>query len=216
MIHFDIVTIFPEVISAYTNSSIIKRAQEKQLVKINIHNLRNWAKDKHKSVDDKPYGGGPGMLMKIEPIFNCLKDLKKENSIVILTSPKGERLTQKKLKEFSVNTNAHYIILCGHYEGFDQRIHDYLVDYEYSIGDYVLSGGELPALVLVDGITRLIPGVLGNEESLISETFNSDIPDYPQYTKPEEFNGWKVPDILLSGNHKEIKEWRENMSKMSK
>jgi len=216
MIHFDIVTIFPEVISAYTNSSIIKRAQEKQLVKINIHNLRNWAKDKHKSVDDKPYGGGPGMLMKIEPIFNCLKDLKKENSIVILTSPKGERLTQKKLKELSQNTNAHYIILCGHYEGFDQRIHDYLVDYEYSIGDYVLSGGELPALVLVDGITRLIPGVLGNEESLISETFNSDIPDYPQYTKPEEFNGWKVPDILLSGNHKEIKEWRENMSKMSK
>ena len=216
MIHFDIVTIFPEVISAYTNSSIIKRAQEKQLVKINIHNLRNSAKDKHKSVDDKPYGGGPGMLMKIEPIFNCLKDLKKENSIVILTSPKGEKLTQKKLKELSQNTNAHYIILCGHYEGFDQRIHDYLVDYEYSIGDYVLSGGELPALVLVDGITRLIPGVLGNEESLVSETFNSDIPDYPQYTKPEEFNGWKVPDILLSGNHKEIKEWRENMSKMSK
>ena len=213
MIHFDIVTIFPEVISAYTNSSIIKRAQEKELVKINIHNLRNWAKDKHKSVDDKPYGGGPGMLMKIEPIFNCLKDLKKENSIVILTSPKGEKLTQKKLKELSQDTNAHYIILCGHYEGFDQRIHDYLVDYEYSIGDYVLSGGELPALVLVDGITRLIPGVLGNEESLISETFNSDIPDYPQYTKPEEFNGWKVPDILLSGNHKEIKEWRESMSK---
>ena len=216
MIHFDIVTIFPEVISAYTNSSIIKRAQEKGLVKIDIHNLRNWAKDKHKSVDDKPYGGGPGMLMKIEPIFNCLKDLKKENSTVILTSPKGEKLTQSKLKELSSNTNAHYIILCGHYEGFDQRIHDYLVDYEYSIGDYVLSGGELPALVLVDGITRLIPGVLGNEESLISETFNSDIPDYPQYTKPEEFNGWKVPDILLSGNHKEIKEWRENMSKMSK
>jgi len=216
MIHFDIVTIFPEVISAYTNSSIIKRAQEKELVKINIHNLRNWATDKHKSVDDKPYGGGPGMLMKIEPIFNCLKDLKKENSIVILTSPKGEKLTQKKLKELSANTNAHYIILCGHYEGFDQRIHDYLVDYEYSIGDYVLSGGELPALVLVDGITRLIPGVLGNEQSLISETFNSDIPDYPQYTKPEEFNGWKVPDILLSGNHKEIKKWRESMSKMSK
>ena len=216
MVHFDIVTIFPEVISAYTNSSIVKRAQEKGLVKIDIHNLRNWAKDKHKSVDDKPYGGGPGMLMKIEPIFNCLKDLKKENSTVILTSPKGEKLTQSKLKELSSNTNAHYIILCGHYEGFDQRIHDYLVDYEYSIGDYVLSGGELPALVLVDGITRLIPGVLGNEESLISETFNSDIPDYPQYTKPEEFNGWKVPDILLSGNHKEIKEWRENMSKMSK
>ncbi len=209
MIHFDIVTIFPEVISAYTNSSIVKRAQEKKLIKIDIHNLRDWALDKHKSVDDTPYGGGAGMVMKVEPIFNCLKDLKKENSIVILTTPKGEELVQSKLKEFSQKEDAHYIILCGHYEGFDQRIHDYLVDYEFSIGRYVLSGGELPALVLVDGITRLIPGVLGNEESLISETFNTDTPDYNQYTKPENFNGWKVPDVLLSGNHQKIKQWRQ-------
>jgi len=209
MIHFDIVTIFPEVISAYINSSIVKRAQEKGIVKINVHNLRNWATDKHRSVDDTPYGGGPGMVMKVEPIFNCLKDLRKKNSIVMLTSPKGEKLVQSKLKELSEKKDAHYIVLCGHYEGFDQRVHDFLVDYEFSIGEYVLSGGELPALVFVDGITRLIPGVLGNEESLISETFNSDTPDFPQYTKPEEFNGWKVPDVLVGGNHRKIEEWRQ-------
>ena len=209
MIHFDIVTIFPEVITPYIESSIPKRAQEKGLVKIVVHNLRDLALDKHMSVDDTPYGGGPGMVMKVEPIFNCLKDLKKENSIVMLTSPKGEKLVQSKLKELSETKDAHYIILCGHYEGFDQRIHDYLIEYEFSIGEYVLSGGELPALVLVDGITRLIPGVLGNQESLVSETFNSDNPDFPQYTKPEEFNGWKVPDVLLGGHHKKIEEWRK-------
>jgi tRNA (guanine37-N1)-methyltransferase len=212
MIHFDIVTIFPEVISAYINSSIVKRAQEKGLVKIQVHNLRDWAEDKHNTVDDTPYGGGPGMVMKVEPIYNCLKDLKKENSIVILTTPKGEKLVQSKLKELSSKEEAHYIVLCGHYEGFDQRVHDHLVDWEFSIGEYVLSGGELPALVLIDGITRLIPGVLGNEQSLVSETFNSDIPDFPQYTKPEDFQGWKVPDILLSGNHKKIDQWRESAS----
>ena len=209
MIHFDIITIFPEVITPYIESSIPKRAQEKGLVSIKVHNLRDWALDKHKSVDDTPYGGGPGMVMKVEPIYNCLKDLRKENSIVILTSPKGEKLVQSKLKELSQSKDAHYIILCGHYEGFDQRIHEHLVDYEFSIGEYVLSGGELPALVLVDGITRLIPGVLGNEQSLISETFNTDTPDFPQYTKPEEFNGWRVPDVLLGGHHKKIEEWRK-------
>jgi len=209
MITFDIVTIFPEVITPYIESSIPKRAQEKGLVKIAVHNLRDWALDKHRSVDDTPYGGGPGMVMKVEPIFNCLKDLRKENSIVMLTSPKGEKLVQSKLKELSQSSDAHYIILCGHYEGFDQRIHEHLVDYEFSIGEYVLSGGELPALVLVDGITRLIPGVLGNDQSLISETFNTDTPDFPQYTKPEEFNGWRVPDVLLGGHHKKIEEWRK-------
>ncbi len=216
MIHFDIVTIFPEVISVYTNSSIVKRAQEKGLVDIKIHNLRDWATDKHRAVDDTPYGGGPGMVLKVEPIFNCLKDLKKENSTVILTSPKGERLTQSKLVELSCEKDSQYILLCGHYEGFDQRVHDYLVDWEFSVGDYVLSGGELAALILVDGVTRLIPGVLGNEQSLLSETFNDEYLDYPTYTKPEVFNDWKVPDVLLSGNHKEINNWREKMSKMSK
>ncbi|NLZ24292.1 tRNA (guanosine(37)-N1)-methyltransferase TrmD [Candidatus Dojkabacteria bacterium] len=206
---FDIVTIFPEVVSTYTGSSILKRAQEKGLVEIEVHNLRDWALDKHRVVDDTPYGGGPGMIIKVEPVFNCLKDLKKDNSLVILTSPKGERLVQSKLKELSEKQNAHYIILCGHYEGFDQRIHDYLVDYEFSIGDYVLSGGELPALVLVDGVIRLIPGVLGNEDSLILETFTEGVVDYPQYTKPQQFNNWKVPDVLLSGDHQKIDKWRE-------
>ncbi len=209
MIKFDIVTIFPEVVSTYTGSSILKRAQEKGLVEIEVHNLRDWALDKHRVVDDTPYGGGPGMIIKVEPVFNCLKDLKKDNSLVILTSPKGERLVQSKLKELSEKQNAHYIILCGHYEGFDQRIHDYLVDYEFSIGDYVLSGGELPALVLVDGVIRLIPGVLGNEDSLILETFTEGVVDYPQYTKPQQFNNWKVPDVLLSGDHQKIDKWRE-------
>lgn len=212
MIQFDIVTIFPEPLNAYINSSIVKRAQEKGLVKINIHDLRKWAKDKHKTVDDTPYGGGPGMLLKIEPVFNALGELKKENSKVLITTPKGETLTQPKLVEFSQVVDAHYIILCGHYEGFDQRIHEHLVDFEFSIGDYVLSGGELPALVLIDGIVRLIPGVLGNINSLQNESFSNDVLDFPQYTKPSVFNGWEVPQVLLSGNHKEISQWRSEES----
>ena len=209
---FDIVTIFPESIKEYINTSILKIAQEKGLVEINIHNLRDWAKDKHHTTDDTPFGGGPGMVMKVEPVFEAIKDLKKEGSIVVITTPRGEKLKQSKLVEFSKVSNLHMIILCGRYEGFDQRIHDNLVDYEFSIGDYVLSGGELPALVLVDGITRLIPGVLGNEESLTEESFNDGNLDFSQYTKPAEFNGWKVPDILLSGDHKKISKWRKSKS----
>ncbi|MDX9739150.1 MAG: tRNA (guanosine(37)-N1)-methyltransferase TrmD, partial [Candidatus Dojkabacteria bacterium] len=193
MIKFDLITIFPESLQAYLDSSILKRAQEKGLVEIKVHNLRDWSDSRHKMVDDTPYGGGPGMVFMIQPIFNALKDLKKDNSKVFLTSPKGEKLTQNKLKELSLDTNTHYIILCGHYEGFDQRVHDHLVDYEFSIGDYVLSGGELPALILVDGIVRLIPGVLGNEKSLENESFTEGVLDYPQYTKPSQFNDWKVP-----------------------
>ncbi len=213
MIKFDLITIFPDSLQAYLDSSILKRAQEKGLVEIKIHNLRDWSDSRHKMVDDTPYGGGPGMVFMIQPIFNALKDLKKDNSKVFLTSPKGEKLTQNKLKELSLDTNTHYIILCGHYEGFDQRVHDHLVDYEFSIGDYVLSGGELPALALVDGVVRLIPGVLGNEHSLENESFTKGILDYPQYTKPSQFNNWKVPDVLLSGNHKEILDWRKKKSK---
>ncbi|HOT61151.1 MAG TPA: tRNA (guanosine(37)-N1)-methyltransferase TrmD [Candidatus Dojkabacteria bacterium] len=209
---FDIVTIFPESIKEYINTSILKIAQEKGLVEINIHNLRDWAKDKHHTTDDTPFGGGPGMVMKVEPVFEAIKDLKKEGSIVAITTPRGEKLKQSKLVEFSKVSNLHMIILCGRYEGFDQRIHDNLVDYEFSIGDYVLSGGELPALVLIDGITRLIPGVLGNEESLTEESFNDGNLDFSQYTKPAEFNGWKVPDILLSGDHKKISKWRKSKS----
>jgi len=214
MTKFEIITIFPKTIEEYINTGIVRIARKKGLVEINVHDLRKWTTDKHKTVDDTPYGGGPGMIMKVEPIYNAIKELKKENTIVAITTPKGEQLKQKKLVEFSKDKDLHMIILCGRYEGFDQRIHDHLVDYEFSIGEYVLSGGELPALVLVDGITRLIPGVLGNESSLDVETFNEDFLEYPQYTKPEEFNGWRVPDVLLSGNHKEIDNYRKKRLKM--
>jgi len=206
---FDIITIFPEIIEEYINKGIVSIAREKGLVEINVHNLRDWTTDNHKTVDDTPCGGGAGMILKIEPIYNAIQDLKQENTIVAITTPKGEKLVQSKLKDFSTNPDLHMIILCGRYEGFDQRIHDNLVDYEFSIGDYVLSGGELASLVLVDGITRLLPGVLGNEESLAEESFNDgETLDYPQYTRPVEFNGWKVPDVLLSGNHEKIRKWR--------
>jgi len=211
---FDIITIFPKIIEEYINTGIVRIAREKGLAEINVHDLRKWATDKHKTVDDTPYGGGPGMIMKVEPIYKAIKELKKENTLVAITTPKGEQLKQKKLVEFSKEKDLHMIILCGRYEGFDQRIHDHLVDYEFSIGEYVLSGGELPALVLVDGITRLIPGVLGNELSLDEETFNDNSLEYPQYTKPDEFNGWRVPDVLLSGNHKEIEDYRKKSKKM--
>lgn len=211
---FDIVTIFPNIIEEYINTGIIKNALKKKLVKINVHDLRKWTTDKHKTVDDTPYGGGPGMIMKIEPIYKAIQDLKKENTIVAITTPKGKEITQKDLEEFSVKKNLHMIIICGRYEGFDQRVHEHLADYEFSIGRYILSGGELPALVLVDGITRLIPGVLGNEQSLDQETFKDGKIEYPQYTKPEEFNGWKVPDVLLSGDHKRIEEYRQKGQKI--
>lgn len=208
---FDIITIFPNIVEEYIKTGMVGIAKEKGLVEINVHNLRDWTTDNHKSVDDTPCGGGAGMIMKLEPIYKAIQDLKKENTIVAITTPKGKKLIQKELKDFSLKQDLHMIILCGRYEGFDQRIHDHLVDYEFSIGDYVLSGGELAALVLVDGITRLIPGVLGNEESLSEESFNDgETLDYPQYTRPIEFNGWKVPEVLLTGNHTEIKKWRDS------
>jgi tRNA (guanine37-N1)-methyltransferase len=211
---FDIITIFPNVIQEYINTGILRIAQEKKLIEINIHDLRKWTEDKHRTVDDTPYGGGPGMVMKIEPIYKALKELKNKNSTVCITTPKGEKLTQSKVEKFSKKEKSHYIIICGRYEGVDQRVHDNLVDFEFSIGDYILSGGELPALVLVDSITRLIPGVLGNEKSLENESFTEkEKLDYPQYTKPEEFKGWKVPETLLSGNHQKIENWRKKHSK---
>lgn len=214
MTKFDIITIFPNIVEEYINTGIVRIAREKSLVEINVHDLRKWTDDKHKTVDDTPYGGGPGMIMKIEPIYKAIKELKREKTIVAITTPKGEKLVQKKLVEFSKEKDLHIIILCGRYEGFDQRIHDNLVDYEFSIGEYVLSGGELPALVFIDGVTRLISGVLGNNQSLENESFNDDMLEYPQYTKPEEFNGWGVPSILLSGNHKEIDDFRKKGKKM--
>lgn len=211
---FDIITIFPNIVKEYINTGIVNNALKKELVNINVHDLRKWTDDKHKTVDDTPYGGGPGMIMKVEPIYKAIQELKKENTIVAITTPKGKIIEQKELSDFSEQKDLHMIILCGRYEGFDQRIHDHLVDYEFSIGKYVLSGGELPALVLIDGITRLIPGVLGNIESLNDESFTDGKLEYPQYTKPEEFNGWKVPEILLSGDHKKIEKYRQKRQKM--
>ena len=211
---FDIITIFPNIVEEYINTGIVHNAVKKDLVQINVHDLRKWTDDKHKTVDDTPYGGGPGMIMKVEPIYKAIQELKKDDTIVAITTPKGKTLIQKDFEDFSKRESLHMIILCGRYEGFDQRIHDYLVDYEFSVGDYVLSGGELPALTLVDGITRLIPGVLGNDESLDNESFNDANLEYPQYTKPEDFNGWKVPNILLSGHHKNIEKYRQKNQKM--
>lgn len=188
---------------------IFRIAIEKGLLKIAIHNLRDWTKDVHRTIDDRPYGGGPGMVIMLEPVFDAVQELKKENSKVVAMTPKGKRLNQSFLTQLA-KSDEHYIILCGHYEGFDQRIHDHLVDLEISIGDYVLSGGELPALVFVDGMIRLVPGVLGNSNSLEHESFNSDKYDFPQYTRPANFKGWKVPNVLLSGNHGEIEEWRKD------
>jgi len=214
MIKFDIVTIFPNIIEEYINTGILRIAKKKGLVEINVHDLRKWTDDRHKTVDDTPYGGGPGMIMKVEQIYRAIKELKKKNTIVTITTPKGEKLVQKKILSFSNTKDLHMIILCGRYEGFDQRIHDNWFNYEFSVGEYVLSGGELPALILVDSISRLLPGVLGNEQSLETESFTNDLYDFPQYTKPEEFNGWKVPEVLLSGNHKEIEKFRKNSQKM--
>ena len=211
---FDIITIFPNIIKEYINTGILKNALEKNIVNIQVHNLRKWAIDKHKTVDDTPYGGGPGMIMKVEPIYEAIQELKKKNTIVAITTPKAKVIKQEDLQTFSKKEDMHMIILSGRYEGFDQRIHDNLIDYEFSIGQYILTGGELPALVLVDGIIRLIPGVLGNENSLNEETFQDGNMEYPQYTKPEEFKGLNVPKVLLSGNHKDIEEYRQKGKKI--
>jgi len=226
---FDIVTIFPHIFSAkggpacggdygYFGASIIKRALEKKLIEIAIHNLRDFSDDERKTVDDTPYGGGAGMVLKIEPIYRCLQSLnlkiKNQNSKsrVILFSAKGKRLTQNDVQRLSQYENI--IMICGRYEGVDERVAENLVDEEISIGDYVLTGGEIPAMILVDSISRLLPGVLGNAESAKEESHTQEgVLEFPQYTKPENFNRWSVPEILLSGNHGEIEKWRKSKSK---
>jgi tRNA (guanine37-N1)-methyltransferase len=214
---FHILTLFPESFS-YLQESIIKRAVKNGLIEIKIHNLRDWANDKHKTADDRPFGGNPGMLMKLEPIYKALKDLgfyPKNNpkKRVILTSAKGAVWNQQLAKAHSEDYEE-ILIICGHYEGVDHRVVEHLIDEEISIGNYVLSGGELPSMILIDSIARLVPGVLGNSDSLIDESNNiSDESEYPQYTRPASFNTdeneeWTVPEILLSGNHKEIEKWK--------
>jgi len=215
----DILTLFPEICRAPLNASMMKRAQEKGIVGVHIHNLRDWATDKHHVVDDAPFGGGQGMVMKPEPIFAAVEDLrhqtsnlKPQTSKVILMSPAGRRLDQRLATELS--QESHLIIVCGHYEGVDHRVIEHLIDLEISIGDYVLTNGAIAAVVLVDAIVRLLPGVLGHEQSAADDSFSRKRSglEAPQYTRPAEFRGWKVPEVLLSGNHAEIAKWREEQA----
>lgn len=202
----DILSLFPEMFTNIFSESIIKRAIDKSLVEINVINFRSFSKINNNQVDDTPYGGGAGMVLMCEPIFDCIKSIKTKDSLVILMTPDGVTYNQKTAKNLS--TKKHLIIICGHYEGFDERIRT-LVDEEISIGDFVLTGGEIPAMAITDSIVRLIPGVI-TTGSLDSESFNDNLLDYPVYTKPREYNGMTVPEVLLSGNHEEINKWRNN------
>lgn len=201
---FDVLTLFPEMFEPL-NQSIIGRAVKEKLIEINLINIRDFSKDKHKKVDDTPYGGGSGMVMKADVIYEAYKSIQNEKAKVIYMSPQGKVLNQNKVVELS--KEKHLIILCGHYEGIDQRVIDKIVDEEISIGDYVLTGGELPAMVLIDSVSRYIEGVL-NENSTIEESFSQGILEYPQYTRPEIFEGEKIPEILQSGHHENINKWR--------
>jgi len=206
----DILTLFPEVCRAPLRESMMKRAQESGVLELRIHNLRDWTTDKHHVVDDAPFGGGPGMVMKAEPIFAAVESLRNENSFVVLMTPQGRRLTQTIASEFSAR--AHLIVVCGHYEGVDHRVAEHLADEEISIGDYILTNGAIAAIVFVDAIVRLLPGVLGHELSAADDSFSGGRLEGPQYTRPAQFRGWKVPDVLLSGNHAEIAKWRKEQA----
>ena len=219
---FNIITIFPEIFNSYFNESIISRAQKRKLINIKVHNLRDYTTDKRRTVDDTPYGGGPGMVMMVEPIYKAIKKIKRSKSAssadktrVVLFSAKGKKFDQAMARRFSKLDNL--IMICGRYEGVDERVAKYVADEEVSIGDYVLTGGEIPAMIVVDAVTRLIPGVIA-KESLNEESFSfkkqkdlaNENYEYPQYTRPEKFQKWSVPKILLSGDHKKIEEWRKN------
>ena len=207
----DVITIFPGMFESVLNSSILKRARQKGLIEIEFHNPRDFTVDKHRTVDEPPYGGGGGMVMKIEPLVKCLKKvvgLRKKAGIILLT-PAGKRFNQKKAIELSKKKRL--ILICGHYEGIDERI-SYYIDEEISAGDYVLTGGELPAMAVIDAIARLLPGVLGNSDSVKHESFMGGVLDFPHYTRPEKFEGRRVPKVLLSGDHKKIAEWRRKES----
>ena len=201
----DILTLFPNMFEKVFEDSIIKRGIDDKKIRVKIHNFRDYSKDPHHKVDDTPYGGGAGMVLTLQPLVDCIKELKKEDTIVILLTPSGKVYNQTIAYELSKKN--HLILVCGHYEGFDERIKNYC-DMEISIGDYILSGGEIPAMVLVDSIIRLLPGVI-KEESHIKESFESSLLDYPTYTKPRVFEGYEVPEILLSGDHKKIDEYRK-------
>jgi len=213
---FDIITIFPEIFDSYFKESLLKRAQEKKLLEIRAHNLRDWAQDAHKTVDDSPFGGGLGMVMKPEPIYRAVESLKIKNSKfkVILFTPRGKKFTQKKATEYAKLNQL--ILICGRYEGVDERVGKYIAGEQISIGDYDLMGGELPAMVVTETVARLVPGVIGKEEFLKEHIKDGGFVEYPQYTRPEVFSTWKVPKVLMSGNHKKIEEWRTKHGKIIK
>ena len=215
---FDIITIFPEMFDHYNNEGIIAKAVKKKLIEINIHNLRKWSKDRRKKVDDKPFGGGLGMVMQIEPIYEAIKELKKRHSKVIIFSPRGKKFNQRIANNLSKSSQL--LMICGRYEGVDERVSKKIADIELSIGDYVLMGGEIPAMAVVETVSRLIPGVIGKEDFLKErKSKNGGFIEYSQYTRPEVFSpekgvNWKVPKALLSGNHKKIEEWRKKRRKI--
>ncbi len=206
--HIDVVTGFPKLFAGPLSESIVKRAQDRKIVTIGVHDLRDYATDRHRTIDDTPFGGGAGMILKPEPVFACIESLKQKRSYdeVIYLSADGERLTQHAANTLSLRGTL--LLLCGHYKGIDERIRSTLITRELSIGDYVLTGGELPAMVLIDTVVRLIPGVLNDGESLLTDSFQDGLLDAPSYTRPAEFRGMRVPDVLLSGNHEEIAAWR--------
>lgn len=217
MLKIDVITIFPNIFDNFTNFGVIKEGINKKLCELNIYNLREFTEDKHKKVDDRPYGGGAGMVFMVQPIDSAVRYIKEKNDVskinlqkTILLTPSGDKLKQNTLKYLSGMENL--ILICSRYEGVDERIKDLVVDMEISIGDFILTGGEIPAMVLIDGIIRLLKGVVGKEESLKNESFENDLLDYPQYTRPELYKGLKVPGVLLSGNHSKIKKWRDEKS----
>jgi tRNA (guanine37-N1)-methyltransferase len=209
---FDIFSLFPEVFDSYLNTSILKRAQEFSVLEVEVHNIRNWAMDKHHMTDDTPYGGGGGMVMKPEPVFSAVESIlgSPPECPVVLMSPQGRRFTQEIA--FELSKLDHIAILCGRYESVDERIRQHLVSDSISIGDYVLTGGELPALVIIDAVTRLIPGVLGDPDAFLDDSHATGLLEYPHYTRPPEFRDWAVPEVLLSGDHAEVDRWRRHES----
>ncbi|MGM0873645.1 MAG: tRNA (guanosine(37)-N1)-methyltransferase TrmD [Bacillota bacterium] len=209
----DFMTLFPEMFQGVLNESILKKAQEKEAVQFRVINFRDYSSNKHNNVDDYPYGGGAGMVLKPQPIFDAVEDIQKQTEStpkVILVCPQGERFTQAKAEQLA--TEEHLLFICGHYEGYDERIREHLVTDEISIGDFVLTGGELASMVIADSVVRLLPGVLGNEDSPVLDSYSSGLLEHPHYTRPADFRGMKVPEVLLSGNHKRIEEWREQES----
>lgn len=210
MLRVDVITLFPTVFEGYFGESILKRAQDREALSIRLINLRDFTNDVHRSVDDKPFGGGAGMVMKPEPLFAAVESLRTDASHVILLAPTGTPFRQQRAQELA--TKSHIIFICGHYEGVDDRVRDALVDEELSIGDYVLTNGNLPAMVITDAVARLLPGVLGSADSTKEESFNDGLLEYPQYTRPRDFNGMLVPQVLLDGDHQRIAAWRHEQS----